>query len=89
MEKEKLLICLILLSSLQNPANGYEKNEELPIYYGCIPERVKIDYSYLKAGEWLGNTDLLEKKLAIHSKSHQICDDAWTLMNCYQITSTK
>ena len=87
MEKETLLISLILLSSFHDSANGHEKNDELPVYYWCTPERVEIDYSYLKTGEWLGNPDVIKKNLAVHTQGGAVSKNAWTLMNCYQSTA--
>ena len=61
-----------------------KKKPELPDYWVCSPVIFQIDYSYLRAGEWIGK-EFREKIRTTFAKIHNQPNDierTWGLVNC-------
>ena len=61
-----------------------KKIPELTDYWVCKPVILQIDYSYLRAGEWIGK-EFREKIRVTIAKIHNYPSDAertWGLVNC-------
>jgi len=61
-----------------------KKKPEVPDYWVCKPVILQIDYSYLKAGEWIGK-EFREKIRVAIAKIHNYpngIERPWGLVNC-------
>jgi len=74
--------CLTLTVNVY--AEDSSKKPEIPDYWSCAPIFLEIDYSYLRAGEWIGK-EFSEKIRATFTKIHNQPNDVertWGLVNC-------
>ena len=75
-------ICLTLSFSLY--AEELKKKPEVPDYWVCTPVFLKIDYSYLREGEWIGKE--FRKKIGmtiarVNNYPNNV-ERTWGLVNC-------
>ena len=76
------ILCITL--SFDVSATDQKMKPEIPDYWLCNPVMLEIDYSYLKAGEWIGK-EFREKVGVTIAKIHNYPSDAkrtWGLVNC-------